>query len=50
MNKPSLHDYRLYFVTESHLNRGYSIMEQGHAVLRAGVKIIQLREKELEEE
>ncbi len=50
MSKPSLHDYRLYFVTESHLNRGYSIMEQVQAVLRAGVKIIQLREKDMDEE
>lgn len=50
MIKPSLNDYRLYFVTESRLNRGYSIVEQVEAVLRAGVKIIQLREKEMDEE
>jgi thiamine-phosphate pyrophosphorylase len=47
MNKPNLHDYRLYFVTDPRLHRGYSVLEQVELALRGGVKIIQVREKEL---
>jgi thiamine-phosphate pyrophosphorylase len=45
--KPSLDDYRLYFVTDSRLNKGYPVLEQVGLALRGGVKIIQIREKEL---
>ena len=45
--KPSLADYRLYFVTDSRLNKGYPVLEQIDLALRGGVKIIQIREKEL---
>jgi thiamine-phosphate pyrophosphorylase len=47
MQKPSLSDYRLYFVTDSRLNKGYSVLEQVELALQGGVKIIQVREKEL---
>jgi thiamine-phosphate diphosphorylase len=47
MRKPSLEDYRLYFVTDPRLNKGYSVLEQVELALRGGVKIIQVREKEL---
>ena len=45
--KPSLNDYRLYFVTDSRLNRGRSVLEQVELALLGGVRIIQIREKEL---
>jgi thiamine-phosphate pyrophosphorylase len=45
--KPSLHDYKLYFVTDSRFNKGYTVLEQVDLALRGGVKIIQIREKEL---
>jgi thiamine-phosphate diphosphorylase len=47
MRKPSLQDYRLYFVTDPRLNKGYSVLEQVELALRGGVKIIQIREKDL---
>jgi thiamine-phosphate diphosphorylase len=47
MKKPSLQDYRLYFVTDPKLHRGYSVLEQADLALRGGVKVIQIREKEL---
>ena len=47
MKKPTLDDYRLYFVTDPRLHRGYSVLEQVELALRGGVKIIQVREKEL---
>lgn len=47
MRKPSLHDYRLYFVTDPHLHKGYSVLEQVELALQGGVKIIQIREKSL---
>jgi len=47
MKKPSLLDYRLYFVTDPHLHRGYSVLEQVELALKGGVKIIQIREKNL---
>jgi thiamine-phosphate diphosphorylase len=47
MKKPSLQDYRLYFVTDSRLHRGYSVLEQVELALQGGVRIIQIREKEL---
>lgn len=47
MRKPSLHDYRLYFVTDPHLHKGYSVLEQVELALKGGVKIIQIREKSL---
>jgi thiamine monophosphate synthase len=47
MRKPSLQDYRLYFVTDPRLHKGYSVLEQVELALRGEVKIIQLREKEL---
>lgn len=47
MRKPSLQDYRLYFVTDPRLHRGYSVLEQVELALKGGVKIIQIREKEL---
>ena len=47
MRKPSLQDYRLYFVTDPRLHKGYSVLEQVELALRGGVKIIQIREKEL---
>ncbi len=45
--KPSLQDYKLYLVTDSRFNRGYSVIEQVELALMGGVKIIQIREKEL---
>ncbi|HEY3276588.1 MAG TPA: thiamine phosphate synthase [Syntrophorhabdaceae bacterium] len=45
--KPSPHDYRLYFVTDSRLHKGYSVLEQVALALEGGVKIIQIREKEM---
>jgi len=45
--KPTIDDYRLYFVTDPRLHRGYSVLEQVELALRGGVKIIQVREKEL---
>jgi len=47
MRKPTLGDYRLYFVTDPRLHKGYSVLEQVELALRGGVKIIQIREKEL---
>jgi thiamine-phosphate pyrophosphorylase len=47
--KPILSDYRLYLVTDSHLHKGYSVLEQVDLALQGGVRIIQLREKELRE-
>ncbi len=47
MKKPSFHDYRLYFVTDPHLHKGYSVLEQVDLALQGGVKIIQIREKSL---
>ena len=47
MRKPSLQDYRLYFVTDPILHKGYSVLEQVELALRGGVKIIQIREKNL---
>jgi len=48
MRKPDLEDYRLYFVTDSTLHRGYSVLEQVELALKGGVKIIQIREKQME--
>ncbi|MCX5808005.1 MAG: thiamine phosphate synthase [Proteobacteria bacterium] len=45
--KPSLQDYRLYLVTDPRFNKGYSVLEQVKLALQGGVKIIQIREKEL---
>jgi thiamine-phosphate pyrophosphorylase len=45
--KPSLHDYKLYLVTDPRFNKGYSVLEQVKQALQGGVKIIQIREKEL---
>lgn len=47
MKKPSLVDYRLYFVTDPRLNKGYTVLEQVEFALQGGVKMIQIREKEL---
>jgi thiamine-phosphate pyrophosphorylase len=47
MKKPHLDDYRLYLVTDSLFNKGYSVLKQVDLALQGGVKIIQLREKEL---
>lgn len=47
MKKPSLQDYRLYFVTDPRLHRGYTVLEQVEQALRGGVRIIQTREKDL---
>jgi thiamine-phosphate diphosphorylase len=47
--KPTLSDYRLYLVTDSRLHRGYSVLDQVDLALQGGVRIIQLREKELPE-
>lgn len=47
IKKPSLHDYRLYLVTDPQLHRGYPVLEQVELALRGGVKIIQIREKNL---
>jgi thiamine-phosphate pyrophosphorylase len=47
--KPNLSDYRLYLVTDSRLHRGYSVLDQVDLALQGGVRIIQLREKELPE-
>lgn len=47
--KPALADYRLYLVTDSRLNKGYSVLEQVRLALQGGVRIIQIREKELPE-
>ena len=47
MKKPSLQDYRLYFVTDPRLHKGYSVLEQVELALKGGVKIIQIREKDL---
>lgn len=50
MKKPTRNDYRLYFVTDSRLHRGYSVLEQIEMALAGGVKIIQIREKGLHKE
>ncbi len=47
MKKPTLHDYRLYFVTDPRLHRGYTVLEQVELALQGGLKIIQVREKNL---
>ena len=47
--KPLLSDYRLYLVTDSRLHKGYSVLEQVELALQGGIRIIQLREKELSE-
>jgi thiamine-phosphate pyrophosphorylase len=47
MEKPCLQDYRLYLVTDPVLNKGYPVLEQVRLALEGGVKLIQLREKEL---
>jgi thiamine-phosphate pyrophosphorylase len=47
MKKPTLHDYRLYLVTDPLLHSGYAVLEQVELALRGGVKIIQVREKNL---
>ena len=47
MKKPTLHDYRLYLVTDPRFSKGYSVLEQVRLALQGGVKIIQIREKEL---
>ena len=47
MKKPSLQDYRLYLVTDPRFNKGYPVLEQVKLALQGGVKIIQIREKEL---
>lgn len=47
MRKPSFLDYRLYFVTDPRLHKGYSVLEQVELALRGGIKIIQIREKNL---
>ena len=43
--KPSLDDYRLYFVTDPYLNKGYTVIDQVRLVLKGGVRVIQIREK-----
>jgi thiamine-phosphate pyrophosphorylase len=47
MQKPSVHDFRLYLVTDPLLNRGYSVLEQIELALIGGVRIIQIREKNM---
>ena len=47
--KPIFPDYRLYLVTDSRLQRGYSVLEQVRRALQGGIRIIQIREKELPE-
>jgi thiamine-phosphate pyrophosphorylase len=47
MAKPSLQNYRLYLVTDPVLHKGYPVLEQVRLALVGGVKLIQLREKEL---
>lgn len=47
MRKPSPQDYRLYLVTDSRFHKGYSVLEQVKLALSGGVKIIQIREKNL---
>jgi thiamine-phosphate pyrophosphorylase len=47
MKKPSLHDFRLYLVTDPLLNRGYSVLEQIELALIGGVRIVQIREKSM---
>ena len=39
--------YRLYFVTDPVLHKGYPVLEQVRLALEGGVKLIQLREKEI---
>lgn len=45
--KPHLSDYRLYLVTDSRLHKGYTVLEQVKLALQGGIRIIQIREKEL---
>ena len=47
MRKPSLQDYRLYCVTDPRLNKGYTVLEQVEFALQGGVKMIQIREKDV---
>ena len=47
--KPIPSDYRLYLVTDSRLHKGYTVLEQVRLAIQGGIKIIQLREKELPE-
>ncbi|HVN96600.1 MAG TPA: thiamine phosphate synthase [Syntrophorhabdaceae bacterium] len=48
--KPVPSDYRLYLVTDSRLHKGYPVLEQVKLALEGGIRIIQLREKELPHE
>jgi thiamine-phosphate diphosphorylase len=47
--KPLLSDYRLYLVTDSRLHIGYSVLDQVEFALEGGIRIVQLREKDLPE-
>jgi thiamine-phosphate diphosphorylase len=47
MARPSLRDYCLYLVTDSVLHKGYPVLEQIRLALEGGVRLIQIREKEL---
>jgi thiamine-phosphate pyrophosphorylase len=47
LRRPSFQDYRLYFVTDPRLHAGYSVLEQVELALQGGVRIVQIREKEL---
>lgn len=48
MDKPVLEDYRVYLVTDPDLNNNYTVLEQVEYAAKAGVKIIQIREKHLD--
>ena len=50
MSSPLPGQYPLYFVTDAHLNAGRSKLEVIAAALRGGVKLVQFRDKSLEEE
>lgn len=45
--KLAIKDYRLYLVTDPVLHKGYPVLEQVRLALEGGVRLIQLREKEL---
>jgi thiamine-phosphate pyrophosphorylase len=47
--KPLLSDYRLYLVTDSRLHKGHSVLDQVELALQGGIRIVQLREKDLPE-
>ncbi len=47
---PTLNCYRLYLVTDPVLHAGYTVLEQVEQAARGGVKMIQIREKSIDDD